>query len=426
MALVSIQAIVLMPVYLGTIGARLFGAWLGTGELLVWLQACDLGLPNLIIQRIGSAHGRGDTKAIGAWFASAMAVLSMLAVLLAGCGAVAGVFVPGWMGLHGGEASTLRWCFTVSALAAAACVFHNGVVGFSRGIQDTAWMNAVLVCSAVVSFATAAAGIAAGLGLWAPALASVTRAATLLAGDAWFTMPYLKGSLRGQFRPRAEIVREIFSILPATAVGGVAYAAMNQSQVALAALLLRPEAAVVLAVTRKAADLLRALTDTIATAVYGSFASLAGAGENERTQRVLRQIRMLRTAVAIAGAVGFVAVNRHLVEWWVGRDQYGGTLLTVAIAIESVAVGASYLLNSLYRATGPVARGSWLLAAEGLVRVPLMIAGLHWMGLCGPPLAASATAAVSLLVVRAWLPRELLPRRNAADRRDMRLAGATQ
>jgi O-antigen/teichoic acid export membrane protein len=407
MAIVSAQALILTPLYLHSIGARLFGAWLATGDILVWLQAFDLGLPNLMIQRIGAAHGRGDMASVGEWFASSLAVLSVTAFCLAMGSVVLARVVPGWMGLAGDDAALLRSCFRLSGVAAAACVLNNGFVGFSRGIQDTALMNAVSLISVVASLVTAFSGITLGLGLWTPALAAAARAVVLLAGSLLFAAPYLRGPLKGHFRIHRVIVRELTSILPATAFGGLGYAAMNQSQIALAAMFLRPEAAVVLSVTRKAADLLRAIADTIGASVFGSFASLAGSNERGRALRVLQQICAVRAAVVISGAAAYLAVNHALVSMWVGPRQFGGTILTMLIAVESTIAGGAYLFNYLYRATGPVSQGSLILLLESLVRVPLMILGLKWFGLAGPPMAASITAAASFLLVRNWTLRRL-------------------
>ncbi|HWE49178.1 MAG TPA: hypothetical protein VG273_05295 [Bryobacteraceae bacterium] len=402
MVILSAQALVLMPLYLHCIGARLLGAWLATGDVLVWLQAFDLGLPNLMIQRIGAAHGRNDNTAIGAWLASGLAVLSGIALCLAVAGFFVASAIPGWMRITGAEAVLLRSCFRVSAVGASLCVFNNGFVGFSRGIQDTGKMNGVMLISVIAAFLTAVSAATAGLGLWAPALAAAARALTLMVGGSLFVSPYLRGPLRGHFRIDGAVVRELFAILPATALGGIGYAAMNQSQIALAAVFLRPEAALVLSVTRKAADLLRSIADTIASSVYGSFASLAGSQERSRAFRVLHQLCALRSAVVIAGAAAYVAVNQVLVGKWVGPRQYGGLPLTMLIAVETVVVGGSYLFNYLYRATGPVARGSLMLLLEALMRVPLIIAGLKWLGLPGASLAATFTAAGFFFVGRRW------------------------
>jgi hypothetical protein len=45
--LVSLQAVLLVPFVLRTVGPAVYGAWLASGDLLNWIQVLDLGLPNL-------------------------------------------------------------------------------------------------------------------------------------------------------------------------------------------------------------------------------------------------------------------------------------------------------------------------------------------------------------------------------------------
>jgi hypothetical protein len=62
-------------------------------------------------------------------------------------------------------------------------------------------------------------------------------------------------------------------------------------------------------------------------------------------------------------------------------------------------------MNSLYRATGEILRGSIALIFEAVVRVPLTILGLLTLGLTGPALAGMATGLVATVVVKRWTDR---------------------
>ena len=251
---VSIQGVVLIPLYLRAIGPRLYGAWLGSGDILVWMYAFDLGLPNLMIQRIGAAHGRGDSRSVAEYFATGMVVLAVVAFAIALCASALAFPLPGWMGLVGAEANTLRLCFIVGSIAQAANIFNNSVVGFSRGVQNTTFMNMVVIVSSVVGFGVSLGLVLTGWGLWAVALGLVARSGVSLVGSVFFTVSALRGGMLRFFRVRRHMLREFLVISPATALGGIGYAVMNQSEAALVAIFLRPELATVLILTRKALD----------------------------------------------------------------------------------------------------------------------------------------------------------------------------
>ncbi len=405
--ILAIQAVVLIPLYLQAIGPRLYGAWLGSGDILVWLQAFDLGLPNVLIQRVGAAHGRGDRKAANEYFASAMVVMAGIGVVTGVAAVAASPVIPSLMGVSGAEAEVLQRCFAVAAIGAALNLFTNGIIGFSRAIQRTGFLNVVTIVATICGFAVSLGLVLAGAGLWAIALGLVTRSALVFAGGLAFVAVHARGEQRREYRPRRAMLRELVTVLPATALGGVGYAVMNQSEAFIAATFLRPELATILVITRKLLELGRGLIDNIAFATYGGFAHLATSEGRARVLHAHAEISAVRSSLAVVAAAAYMAINASLVSLWVGPTQYGGHTLTILIALQFIVVGGSFLTNYLYRALGPVMRGSLALAAESAIRVPLMIGLVLWLGVAGIPLAGILTAAAFAALAHRWTLREV-------------------
>jgi O-antigen/teichoic acid export membrane protein len=393
-AIVAVQAIVLAPLFLRELGAPLYGAWLASGELLVWILAFDLGLPNLLIQRIGAAHARGDARAIGEYLAAGLLVLGVIGLVLAAAVLLLAPLVPPLMRLSGEEAQSLAGALRLAGVATAGIVATNAVVGFSRGVQQTGFMSAATVVSVLAGFITTLMLLLAGWGLWAAALGVATRCAIVVVSAASFVALHLRHGLGRHVRVRWRSCRELLSISPVTALGGLAHAGMAQSETALVAILGRPDLAAAYALTRRAVDLARILIDVIGTAAYGSFAHLVASPDRARSLAVHAEISTLRLSLAVAAAGAYVAVNASLVGAWVGPEQYLGLALTTLFAVHMIVAGQGHLLNYLYRATGAVAPGSWMMLAEALVRVPLMVVLFHMVGVFGLPLAGILTAAV--------------------------------
>jgi hypothetical protein len=406
---VSIQAVVLIPLYIHVVGPHVYGAWLSSGDILVWLQALDLGLPNLMIQRIGAAYGRGDDRTVAEYAASGMATLAMVAVVVAFLGCALATLLPHWLHLDGSDARLLTRVFQLGVIGTACVILNNSVVGFSRAIQKTGFMNGVLVISSVVAFVVSLMSILRGAGLWAIAFGIVARAIVSVIGSIIFMARELTPMLRPHFRVRRPLLRELVRISPATAIAGLSYAMMNQSETAVAGIVLGPESAVVLTMTRKAADVARGLLDVLSTSSYGGFAHLVASEDRHRSLIVFDEIAALRWTAAFAMASAYLAVNWSLVTRWLSPAQYGGFALTLAIAVQLLVVGGSYLVNSLYRACGPVLEGSVALIIECVVRVPLMIVMLHVFGLVGLPAAGVLTSLVFYVVIRRRIFRMLSP-----------------
>jgi O-antigen/teichoic acid export membrane protein len=407
MGIVSVQAVILIPLYLRAVGVRLYGAWLGSGDLLVWVQAFDLGLPNLMIQRIGAAHARNDWRAIGEWLAGGTLVLGVVGGVLMVAGMALAPLLPALMHVRGQEAAQLEACFSLGAVAAAMLLFNSVFVGFSRGIQETRAMNVLLVVSGLAALLVSLLLVTTGFGLWAVPLGMLARAALMLTGSVVIVFRCLPSEARRRLRPSWGVLRELAAVAPATALGGVGYSLMTQSETVVVATVIGPGVAACYALTRKAADVARGLLDMIAFAAYGPFAHLVGSGNRPRALEVYQQLSSARLSASLALASSFCLVNASLLGVWVGPQQYGGSRLTALFALQLVVSGSAFLANYLYRATGAVARGSWALLAESLIRLPMMFVLARWLGAAGVPVAALLTAGVFGLVAHCWVLRDL-------------------
>ena len=396
-----------MPLYLRAMGPHLYGAWLGAADFLIWMQAFDLGLPNLMIQRIGVAHGQGNTKAIAEYYATGLAVAGLVSLALAVAASAFSYLVPGWMGIVGADARLLQHCFILGVVAGSINLFNNTVVGLSRAIQDTVFLNIVVLVATLLGFAVSLGAVLTGWGLWAVPMGLATRALVSLVGSAVFNLKVMRGEMLSHFHVRRPVLHEFLAVSPATALGGLGYAMMNQSESAIVAIVLRPELAAVLMFTRKLLDVGRNIVDMIAFAAYGGVAHLVASKERHRVLRVHAEITTLRLTCAIIGATAYMAVNGSLVAIWAGPAQYGGAALTILLALQFLVVGHSFLVNYLYRAIGPVVKGSLALLAESIVRVPLMAGLVMLLGLPGIPVAGIITGSVFAFFTLQWTRREV-------------------
>lgn len=381
--IVTVQAAILVPLYVKHVGPRLYGAWLGSGDFLVWMQTFDLGLPNLMIQRIAKAHGEGDDRAAGAWFATGTAVLALIALGVCVAGCLFAFLLPRALGLGEADGDTLRRCFQAATAASSVNLFTYAFMGFAKAVQDTALLTWTAVAGAIAGLLASTASILTGGGLWALPIGLAARSAVILLGSMAFALRYrtfirLHGALDNS------IAREFAAISPITALGNFSYTLMNQSDTALVALLKGPEIATVYSVSKKLVDAARSLIDQIAAATYGGFSHLVASNDRARAMEVHAEIRAARSALAVTAAVVCIVVNKSLVSLWIG-GQYGGPLLTFCLALQLITAGDSYLVNYLYRAAGFIRTGSIALAAEALLRVPLAAAFLLWIGLAGAP-----------------------------------------
>jgi O-antigen/teichoic acid export membrane protein len=402
-AIVSLQAIVLIPLYLHSVGPKLYGAWLASGDTLAWLQALDLGLPNLMIQRLGAAHARGDRAAVGQYFITGLLVLATIASALAGAAYLIAPVLPELFGVDGREAALLVACFRVAVLTVALSIVNNAVIGYSRGVQEATGLAAAMVVSSAIGFIVSLVAVLLGYGLWSIVMGLAVRIGVQLVASVVFVVKRAREGMGPHLRLNSTYLREMLRLAPATALGGLSYSLATQSESAAIAFAARPELVPVYVLTKRAAEMLRTLLDSIGYAAYGSFAHLVHSEQRARSLTVYEQLKSVRFAFAIAAACAYMAVNASLVGVWVGGSVYGGATLTILFGLQLVSVGGAYLVNTLYRATGEVSRGSIALIVEALVRIPLMLALVKTIGLAGMAIAATVTSSVAYVITDRWV-----------------------
>jgi hypothetical protein len=406
--LVAIQALVLIPIYLQRIDHELYGAWLGTGEVLTGILALDLGVSNLMVQRIAHAHGRSEKSAVAAWLGTGVTVLFGLGVVVLLVGLSVSRFLPAAFRLRGGEAQELVDAFRVGLVASGLLLVNGGFAAYFRAIQRPFHGAMGSILGTLAMFATTSVAlIAVDAGLMAIPYGLVARA--VVSTTYSLSAMVVVGSREGVGRPvfSREVFSESLRTMPTATAGGIGFIAAGQLDLTIVGLFLGPLPATTLMLTRKLADLARSFVDMVSFAVYGPFSHLVGSATNARAERVWSEIGRIHASVSVLGAVAFISGNLAFLSAWVPGGPSGGLLLTTLIGIQLLVASESFLRNVLYRAAGAIESGSAMLAAESAVRLVLVAVLVRHVGLAAVPIAAIAVGLAGSELYRRFLMRRL-------------------
>jgi O-antigen/teichoic acid export membrane protein len=401
MVLLTIQGLVLVPLYLLYLGPRLYGAWLGTGDIVAWLGMLDLGVASYMTQRIAAAFGEGDEESIGAYLLTGLAVQVALVTVLVLLGVGLSGLLPGWMGLEGVDASVLSGAFIVGVIGMGLGILGHGTGAFAVALQRPVVTQVAAVVGSIVSIVTTVALLLLGFGLWALAIGICARNLLILLANSIYAVMLYRGESLPSPRVSRRVLREVVALSgPALlAVGG--NSAAGRSEAALIAILIRPEAATVYVLTRRAAEIASMFLARLGGAVFAGFANLVGTGDRRRASSVLREVEHIYLAAGVLMMAVYLAMNQTFMLLWVGEEQYGGQLLTMLLGISILVAGYAALVLYLYGATGRIAESAYLTFGEAVARVALMAGLLLVLGLWGLPLAVLLTTIpLSMITIR--------------------------
>lgn len=389
-----VQGLVLVPLYIHYVGGRLYGAWLGAGGVVAWLALFDMGLASVMIQRTASAQGQGDLGLARRYFLSGLVLqLAMVSVLMAAAAGLA-AFVPGWMGVDGADRLLISGCFFLGALAAGLNILSYGFGGLGKALQRPMVPTVANVVAGLAGMATTLTVLLQGYGLWAIPIGLLARSGLVLIISAVYAWHLLRKELNVRGGVDGKLLREIAAMSPALFSSSVGNAAVGQGEAAIIAIVAGPELATVFVLTRRAADIIGMVLDSLAGAVFSGFSHLYGEGSRARARQVLDYLLAVYSAGAAVLLGTYLALNRGFVHQWVGGEFFGGSLLTALFALALLLSRRNSMVLYLYGATGEIARSAYLNVMETSLRLVLMILLLMWLGLVGLPLAVLATGVV--------------------------------
>lgn len=429
MALLMVQGLLLVPLYLRHLGSTTYGAWMASGDVLGWLAVMDLGIAGLSAQRMAAAHGRRDYRAVGDYFGTGLLMQTVIVALFTVAAVLASPFVPEWVRLPGAGAE-LSACFAVAALGTGLGMLGNVIGALAMSTQRMVFVNLATLAAGVAQLAVTLWLLSAGRGLWALALGILARSVVLLVAVGAHAAYVLRHDLGVRAAVRMRIAREYTGLSGASILIMLGNTAATRSDAMLIALFYGPEIVTLYVLTRRAAEMLTMFLARIGGAVYPGFAHLVGSGDHARAAQVAGQVWRLYFWAAVPAVALYMALNRSFVSLWVGADQFAGQWLTIAVGLNVLMVGWSALVLYINGAAGIIGRAGIAVFVEAGVRIAVAVALLWLVGPAGLPAAGVVTTAISAHVGLGWLygrlgrPRAAVPWGEAAVAATLLAAGA--
>ena len=414
-ALVTIVGLWLTAFLLGRLGQEDYGLWLVGTRILGYLALLDLGVVALLPRETAFATGRaggesaahdlpeivGRTTRLVLW---QMPLIALVAAII-------------WLALPE------EWAALRHPLALVMGVF---VLGFPlrvfqavlTGLQELAFLGTVYTVTWIAGTGITVVLAFAGFGLYA--LAIGWSVGQVLSGLIWWRRAVshhpevipsrLPRFSDGQLRDR--LSRSMW-----ISVSQIAQVLLQGTDLLIIAKIIGPQAVVPYFCTAKVLTVLGHQPQMLAEAAQPALSELRAGPDRERLADV--SLALSRAILILSGAAACVvfAVNEGFVGWWVGSEQYGGSVLT-AVLLGSMLL-RHWNVTAVYSlfAFGRDRRISLTTLFEGIVTVTITIVLVYRWGLLGA--AVGSIAGVILIA----LPANLTAQARELEISTLRLVG---
>ncbi|HEY2433869.1 MAG TPA: hypothetical protein VGI12_14435 [Vicinamibacterales bacterium] len=393
----------LVPFTLHHVGARSYGLWLASGELLAYASLTDFGVLVTVPWLIAEVDGRGDRDGMRRLLANGVAAALLSAAGYAVIGGVLIAALPHVIHLEAAERAPVVGATLIIAVAGVVAyplrVFYCVLVG----MQDVRFTGAVDLVQVPFGVILTAALLQAGDGLYA--LAVGVAVPQLVAGLVFLVRvaAVAPDLLRGWRVPLWRDVRALFREGTGAWLGGWGWRLISATDGLVLAALGRATAVAALACTSKLSTSLTQLSWVPCDSGLIGLANLAGERQDARLREAI--VVMVRVYLALAGATACVvlAVNPAFVSRWVGGMMFAGGKANVLLAMVALAMTFAHALAVVPAALGQRIQIGMATFGSGLVHIALAFGLGRWLGIEGVLLAGVISHGI-VFPALAWKP----------------------
>lgn len=330
----AVAGFLVVPLVLRSVSRADYGLWVAVGQAVGYLALLDLGVGSAVVRRTAELSGQPDGDVVsGRTVSTAIALYCALGVVFVAVGAAIAPLLPHLLSIPDERTHVAKTLFLLMVVYGGMALPMRVALKALYGRQQMARANLVTLAENLLSPLTAAALLAVGVGLLSLPIGSL--AAGTIAAAAGIVLlrraaPGLGLTWRNVRRSEA---RELFAWSWLLWVNSFAVLVIYQTDNLVVASRLGLVAATVYALTSRLPFYAMPVIFALSDACLPGVVELSTRGSVDRVRAVY--VRVLRITAAAAAAAGIIAIgfNAAFMQLWVGSQNFGGTLLSLAFGI---------------------------------------------------------------------------------------------
>ncbi|MDQ3346359.1 MAG: hypothetical protein M3545_00165 [Acidobacteriota bacterium] len=396
-ALSIVVGIALVPFVLQSVGERLYGYWLASGEVLAYAAMADLGVMGVVPWLVAEADGRGDRRAIQRVMSTAVCAALFVSALYGVLVVVLWHLAPSILTLTPADRASIAGPLTVIACV-TAIVLPLRVAGSTLiGLQDVKFYGATSTAMWATDLVVTVALLLKGYGLYAlafgAAVPSLVSAVVMLLRLRAIAPDLLHRWPRPSLSAVARLFREGFGAW----LGAWGWRLSIATDAIVLASLGHPVWITMLAMTAKLGQTMTQMSWVPGDSSLVGLAHLSGEQRPERLREAVSAVFRVYLALATGGTCILLAVNGAFVTGWVGGHLFAGAPVNVALAALIIVSTFSHGMAVVVSALGSRLHVGIAALVSGVVQVCLALVLGRRFGLIGIPLASLCAQGIVLI-----------------------------
>ncbi len=390
--------LLLVPLTLHRIGARPWGLWLASGEILGHAGMVELGVVGVLPWMLAEADGRGDRAAMRRLVGSGFWICTVVGVAYGVIALAVWSILPSVLRLTADDRAMLAAPLAFVVLSNAVSYPMRVFRAVLTGLQDARFNGILNIVNSLLEVGITSVLILKGYGLFALSLGLALPPLVVLVIGVVRVMVVAPDLLRGWSRPTLADMRPLFASGFGVWLSSFGWQLLAATTATVITYLGYPEWVPVYSCTARLGMVSTQLSWVLPDSGLVGLAQLSGDPDGKGRVRHM-VLMMLRLHMLLAGAAmcGYLIVNPAFVARWVGANYFGGVSLTALLAVGIVLSSLIHGLITTASVLGNRFRVGVVTLVYGIVQTVLaLVMGYFWgvVGIAGAALLAGAATAV--------------------------------
>jgi len=382
-----LNGLVLVPIYFKYFSLNIYGSYLASANIAGILGLLEFGLSLVFTQKLAVLYKSQKYFDFYNLMSAGLVASFILVSILISISLIIAPFVPEWVKASPGDSSDIKYAFIINSLGIAFNIYSNTITSIFQALSRVKISGIINVVSALLGIIATVLSLYFGFGIKSISIGIFIKSFSCVIA----LLPFLILNINRDSYPRlkvqlqlvVELLRDSLPIFGNT----VSKSLIDNAQLLIITNFINPTATVIYSLTSKVFQLCNNLLAPIGSSIYSSLSQLVGENNHQNLKNNILRIFSLFTIFSIVTLIITYALNYSFISLWVGKDKFGGILLSLILCINMfVSSRISYINFNLF-ALGVFGKTVIYDQIGAIIRIILIFILIRKIGIISIPIA---------------------------------------
>lgn len=383
LALGIIKGFLIVPIYFLFINNELYGYWLATGSILVWINIIDPGAGTVLQQKVGYEYGNNNTNRLNKLIGSGIIIGSIICGIALIFSYAFSHFIPKLLGFGNfKEKDILISAFNIAAIGTCFSLITSVIRGVNYGMQKTKIPGLIELISSVIGIGVNVIMLYLGYGLFSIAFMLLVNGALTALGNLYFlriTSLKLGLNIHYSFSETFPLFKEFTYTFFSRLINTIT----SNFDLIIIARFIGAEMVAVIEMTRRPFKIVQGIVYKPAVALSPAISHLHGENKPEKLNNLIYKFFHFLIWAYCLAISGFILFNQSLITLWLSEEMFAGILLSLLIIVGLSLKGFFSSIGNLNFALGDIKGSSKIIVAQNLFYIVFVIIFGKFFGIVG-------------------------------------------